>query len=255
LRQPSSPSPDKWLKYEILDLYDLADIEHLRKSIRRFSRAEHATALTQLRREFQIASRDKRRTGEDAFFVAKFVPSKLSILLPNVRIRNIKDLDLLGRAIRDRSDTQDELWFCRTNISPNVLSVAGRIAVDLGNGINSQTIEQVWRCSPRLIETFSPTFAFPFVRATRYGWGWTPRVEHVHVPPSAKESQTIIRNQFAAALLRLDSIRAKLEAFVDAIAAIGLGVCLEYKIEDSQLHIIDWDTANDTKVLDRLLRK
>ena len=255
MREPPTPSPDKWLKYELLDLYDLANIEYLRKSIRRFSRGEHATALTQLRREFQVASLDKRRVGEDVLFVAKFVPSKLSILLPNVRIRNIKDLDLLRRAIRDRSDTKDELWFCRTNISPDVLSVAGRIAVDWGNGLNSQTIEQVWRCSPRLIETLSPTFAFPFVRATRHGWGWAPRVEHVHVPPSAKESQTTIRNQFAVALLRLDNIRTKLEAFVEAIAAIGLGVCLEYKIEDNQLHIIDWDTANDSKVLDRLLRK
>jgi len=81
------------------------------------------------------------------------------------------------------------------------------------------------------------------------------KFEQVHVPGSAPETRSTIRHQFAVALPMLDSIKGRLEAFIDAIATVGLGVSLEYKIEDNRLSIIDRDTTNGPKILGRLLPK
>lgn len=111
MHKPSTRPPEKWLKYELLDLYGLAKIEFFRKSIRQFSRAEYASALTHLTKEIRTALREKKHSGRDAFFVTKLVRRELSILLPNVRIKTLEDIDLLQRAIQGRPETQDELCF------------------------------------------------------------------------------------------------------------------------------------------------
>jgi len=252
-QQPNAP-PQKWRKYELLDDFDLADTDYLRRTIHRFSREHRTDFLAQLRAELMTATANGKRHGQQ-LFVMKFVPKKLAMLLPNIRVQDMDDLDAVERAIRDEPfGDYDEIWFCRTDVGTNRFSVAGRILVDSLAGMNGQIIEQVWRCSPRLIESMGPTFPYPFIRAARSGWGWSPRIQEIHIPPSAPESEAVIREQFTVALTKLERSREKLEAFVEAVLAIGLNVCcLEYKIEGERLQIIDWDTTNDRMVINKYL--
>ena len=252
-QQPKAP-PQKWRKYELLEDFGLTSTEYLRRTIQRFPREQRSSFLSQLRKEVKTATANGKQEGQQ-LFVMKFVPKKLSMLLANIRIQSMSDLDAAERAVRDEPfGDYDEIWFCRTNVSVNSFSVAGRILIDSLAGREAHIIEQVWRCSPRLIESLGPTFRYPFVRATRSGWGWSPKIEQIHIPPSAPESAKVIREQFARALRKLDTARESLEVFVEAVLAVGLDVCcLEYKIEGERLQIIDWDTANDSLVINKLL--
>jgi len=248
----SGSPPQKWLKYELLDLFGLTDIAYLRKAIHRMPRSEHAAFFSRLSQAVRAAA---QQGSPETLFVVKFVPKRRAMMLPNVRVSCIADLQDVKRAIRDGAADYEELWFCRTNVSTRSLSVAGRVVVDSTAGSNAHVIEQVWRCSPRLIETLSPAFPYPFVRARRLGWGWSTRIDQIHLPSSAPESRAVLLQQLRAALLKLNEVRDQLELFSDAIAALGLPVCLEYKVEGRRLQIIDWDTPNDSLVLAELLPK
>lgn len=252
--QQSKPPPQKWRKYELLEDFGLADTNYLRRTIHRFPRDQRTTFLSRLRMEVVAATANDGQDGQ-YLFVVKFVPKKLAMLLPNIRVQNVADLAEVEKAVREEPFVDyDEIWFCRTNVGVNSFSVAGRILVDSSAGADVHIIEQVWRCSPRLIEALGPAFPYPFVRAARSGWGWSPKIQEVHIPPTAAESEMVLRAQFAASLQNLDRAREKIETFVEAILAIGLEVCcLEYKIEGNRLQIIDWDTTNDSLVINKLL--
>lgn len=245
--------PQKWRKYQLLELFGLADTQYLSKTIRRYPWAERFRALNAVRREFLERERDCEPGSH--LFVVKFVPPALAMLLPNVRVQNREDFVELEKALTAGGTRQfQEIWFCRTDVAVGTFSVAGRIRVDGSASTIGQFIEQVWRCSPRLIESLDDDFPYPFVRAYRPSWGWAPRIEKLYRPNDAPETEKIIEEQFRTGLRRLETIRERLESFVESIFAAGADVCvLEYKIEGSRLQIIDWDTVNEAEIINRLL--
>lgn len=246
--------PQKWRKYELLEDFGLADTSYLKKSIHRISWSERHCVLERLQDELETTARE---TGSENnfLFVVKFVPPNLAMMLPNFRVQSLNDLVPLKRALEAAdSGRYQEVWFCKTRVGVGSFSVAGRIFVDARAGKDAQIIEQVWRCSPRLIEVLDDKFPFPFIRATRSGWAWYPRIEQLHRPPSAPETEAVIREQFGRALCCLERKRELLEAFVERVISTGVEVCsLEYKIEDDLVQIIDWDTSDDSAVVNQLL--
>ena len=114
-------------------------------------------------------------------------------------------------------------------------------------------IEQVWRCSPRLIEVLGSEFPHPFVRAHRRGWRWSPSIDEVYVPQFVPETKATVVQELGISLRALDERREQLECMSALIAGLGLEVCFEYKLEGRRLQIIDWDTPNDALVLKELL--
>lgn len=250
-RRSARSLPLKWLKYELLDLYGLADLVYIERSIRRFRREDSSYFLSELRREIRGSGSLNTSQRLDGFFVTKLVPHRLSILLTNVRVYGLRDIPAVQRAISEPNSDHEEIWLCRTRADIRTLSVAGRLLVLADCG--SQVIEQVWRCSPRFIENLGPDFPYPFVRAVRPGWGWSMKIEEIHCTPNAPETGCALRCQLGATLRKLNASRERLEFFTDAITSLGLAISLEYKIEGEALQIIDWDTANDALVLDSLL--
>ena len=254
MKSSRRPLPQKWRKYELLEDFGLADTNYLKRSIHRVPWGDRNRVLEELRDEIETATKE---TGSESsfLFVVKFVPPKLAMMLPNYRVQSFDDLEPLERALATAdSGRYQEVWFCRTRVGVGSFSVAGRILVDARAGKNAQSIEQVWRCSPRLIEVLDDKFPYPFVRATRSGWAWSPVIEQIHRPPSAPETETVIREQFSRALCCLERKRELLETFVERVISAGVEVCsLEYKIEDDLVQIIDWDTSDDSGVVNKLL--
>ncbi len=242
--------PHKWLKYDVLAAFGLADINYLRKTIRRFPWSERSHAIECLREAMALNDGNVGKEGS-RFYVVKFVPHKLAMLLPNYRIMRLGDLAAVERAFDSVGASRyEELWFCTTDVSQGNYSVAGRILIDPNAGKDLHSIEQVWRCSPRLIESLGPEFPYPFVRAYRSGWGWSPRIEAIHMPSLAQESESRLLDEFATALRLLDKKREKLELFSEALIQVCRGACsLEYKIEGGNVQIIDWDSTNDSAVV------
>jgi hypothetical protein len=128
--------------------------------------------------------------------------------------------------------------------------VAGRIVFGAANTGGTQLVEQLWRGSPRLLETYSDDFAFPYVRASRYSWGWPFSVEHVHLPRKSAFSNLQLRSEFAYAMGCIEQEREKITKFCAFLDSFSFkAYSLEYKIVASRLKIIDWDTPNDMRVL------
>jgi len=246
--------PHKWRKYELLEDFGLADTNYLKRSIHRIPWDERYCVLEKLRDELKNSMQESG-SEKNYLFVVKFVPPRLAMMLPNYRVQSFDDLVPLKRALETTdSNRYQEVWFCRTHVGVGSFSVAGRILVDALAGKNAQTIEQVWRCSPRLIEVLDDKFPYPFVRATRSGWAWPPVIEQLHRPPASPETEDVIREQFGRALCCLERKRELLETFVEKVISSGTNVCsLEYKIEEDRLQIIDWDTSNDSVVINKLL--
>lgn len=235
--------PDKWAKYELLDEFELLAPDYLAQTIHRYTWENRFRVLDDLEGEFC-------RSAREQFFVVKFVPVRLCYLIPNIRIHNIYDIDLLRDALYALDAKYEEIWFCRTLVDEHRYCVAGRIVIDNRTAAKTQTIEQVWKCSPRLIQDFGRGFPYAYLMATRPGWGWRFQVQKFYIPDGDDASEMSLRKDFGNALRAIFEHREKLAAFEEFLFDCGChAISLEYKIEGSNLQFIDWDTHQDREII------
>jgi hypothetical protein len=243
--------PLKWQKYLALVDFGFISANELAADIRRYRISKVRRLISDLRSDL----REDFRRACRSFYVVKLVPLDLPGQLPNFNVERISQLSQLAAFLAAHDhENYVEAWYCRTRIDPEVFSVAGRIVFSAANTGGTQLVEQLWRSSPRKLETYSDDFAFPYVRASRYSWGWPYSIEHVHLTresaPESALSNLQLRSEFGYAMRCLEQEREKLEMFCAFLDSFSFkAYSLEYKIVASQLKIIDWDTPNDTQVL------
>jgi len=161
--------PMKWRKYLALVDFGFVSADELAADIRRYPISEVRRLVSDLRSDL----RDDLRRARRSFYVVKLVPVDLPGQLPNFNVERVSQLKELVAFITAHScENYLEAWYCRTRIDSEVFSVAGRIVFTAANTGGTQIVEQLWRGSPRLLETYSNDFALPYVRASRYSWGW-----------------------------------------------------------------------------------
>jgi hypothetical protein len=242
-----STVPLKWSKYLALVEFGFITAEELEKDIRRYRGGELHRLVSDIRSDI----REERRRGCRSLYVVKLVPADLPGQLPNFRLEDSSELkQLLG--FLDAHGAQDylEAWYCRTRVDPDVFMVAGRIVVIAANAEKTQIVEQLWRGSPRLLETYSEDFALPYVRASRYSWGWPYSIDLLHLPQKSALSNLQLRSEFGYSMRCIEQEREKIETFCTFLDSFSFkAYSLEYKIVESQLKIIDWDTPDDKRVL------
>jgi len=247
--------PLKWRKYLALVNFGFQSADELAADIRRYPRSKVHRLVSDIRSEIRHDSRRARRS----LYVVKLVPADLQGQLPNFRLERSSQLKQLVAFLAAHGDeTYLEAWYCRTRIDSEVFSVAGRIVFGAASHGRTQLVEQLWRGSPRLLETYSGDFALPYVRASRYSWGWPYSIEHVHLPQksaqkSARKSalgSLQLQSEFGYSMRCIEQEREKIAAFCTFLDSFSFkAYSLEYKIVASQLKIIDWDTPNDRRVL------
>jgi hypothetical protein len=243
--------PMKWRKYLALVDFGFISADELAADIRRYPRSKVHRLVSDIRSEIR---HDSRRACS-SFYVVKLVPADLPGQLPNFNVERSSQLKQLAAFLAAHSGGNHlEAWYCRTRIDSEVFSVAGRIVFSAADTGRTQLVEQLWRGSPRKLETYSDDFAFPYVRASRYSWGWPYSLEHVHLPRNSARKPALsnlqLQSEFGYSMRCIEEQREKLEtfcAFLDSFAFKAYS--LEYKIVASQLKIIDWDTPNDKRVL------
>jgi hypothetical protein len=239
--------PLKWKKYLALVDFGFQSADELAAEIRRYRISEVRRLVSDLRSDIRDDSRRARRS----FYVVKLVPADLPGQLPNFRVERSSQLKQLVAFLTAHSgETYLEAWYCRTRFDSEVFSVAGRIVFSAPNAGKTQLVEQLWRGSPRLLETYSDDFALPYIRASRYSWGWPYVIEHVHLPRKSALSNLQLQSEFGYSMRCIEQEREKVEAFCAFLDSFSFkAYSLEYKIVASQLKIIDWDTPNDRRVL------
>ncbi len=239
--------PLKWRKYLALVDFGFQSADELAAEIRRYPRSKVHRLVRDIGSDILCDSRQARRS----LFVVKLVPADLQGQLPNFRLERGSQLKQLVAFLTAHSGVNYvEAWYCRTRIDSEVFSVAGRIVFSAANAGGTQIVEQLWRGSPRLLETYSRDFAFPYVRASRYSWGWPYSIEHVHLPRKSALSNLQLQSEFGYAMRCIEQEKEKIATFCAFLDSFSFkAYCLEYKIVASQLRIIDWDTPNDQRVL------
>ncbi len=240
--------PTKWRKYLLLVQTGVCSLDWLEQEIRRYSAKDEGLLLADLERELRKDLREK----QTALYVLKIVPRWQNRQLLNLRLSSVKELAGVSRFL-SRAGPGDECWFCRTSMPAIGVSVAGRLAITAGGGQRHQVLEQVWHCSPRLIESYEPGFAFPYLRASRSSWGRRYLVEELHAPQPSSESAESLLADFLRVAREIEVARPRIEGLCEYLEERGcLVYSLEYKLSEGRLRVIDWDTENDWAVLERL---
>jgi len=239
--------PMKWRKYLALVDFGFVSADELATEIRRYPRSKVHRLVSDISADIRHDSRRARRS----LYVVKLVPADLQGQLPNFRVERSSQLKQLVAFLTAHSgETYLEAWYCRTRIDSEVFSVAGRIVFSAANAGGIQLVEQLWRGSPRLLETYSDDFALPYVRASRYSWGWPYSIQHVHLPRKSALSNLQLQSEFGYSMRCIEQEREKIGTFCRFLDSFSFkAYSLEYKIVASQLRIIDWDTPNDKRVL------
>jgi hypothetical protein len=186
--------------------------------------------------------------------VVKLVPADLPGQLPNFRLEDSSELKQLLEFL-DANEEKNylEAWYCRTRVDSDVFSVGGRIVFTVTNTGRTQIVEQLWRGSPRLLESYSDDFALPYVRASRYSWAWPYTIEHIHLPRMSLLNRSQLHSEFGYSVRCIEQEREKIEAFCAFLDSLSFkAYSLEYKIVGGQIKVIDWDTPNDKKVVGSL---
>lgn len=239
--------PMKWRKYLALVDFGFVSADELAAEIRRYRISKVRRLVSDLKSDI----RDDLRRARRSFYVVKLVPADLPGQLPNFNVERISQLRQLAAFLAAHSgENYLEAWYCRTRIDSEVFSVAGRIVFCAANPGGTQIVEQLWRASPRLLETYSQDFAFPYVRASRYSWGWPYSIQHVHLPRKSALSNLQLQSEFGYSMRCIEQEKEKITRFCAFLDSFSFkAYSLEYKIVASQLKIIDWDTPNDKRVL------
>ena len=244
--------PLKWRKYLLLTEFGLLSEEDLKGEVVRYPR-DGEVKLHQALSEALVIT-----PPGNALFVVKLVPRDEPGRLPNLRITKRGDLKLLPGFLTSWSSyPYTEIWCCRTSMVPSGLSVAGRMVIS-ETDVDSQTVEQLWRTSPRMLEYYhgGASFPHPYLRATRTGWGWHYTIRRTHIPPNrtlaSNYTKATLARDFGAAMVLMEEWREQIQLFISHLRSKGAAVLsIEYKAVGSRLTVIDWDTPDDRAVLSR----
>jgi hypothetical protein len=241
--------PLKELKYLLLAQFGLLPSDELKLGIKRYARS----AVKHLRRDLLHDFQKETVLGHGNLYVLKLIPYGHSWGLPNLRVQNKGDINRIPDFLSShRNFPYEEVWYCKTRVDPNVFSVAGRfVFLETGRWCG-QLVEQVWRCSPRLLEHFSSPFGYPYVRASRPSWGWSYTLDMVWAPPAWGITPSELRKEFQYSMELFERDRDRIERFLTFLASCGYkAYSIEYKIVSSRVMVIDWDTPNDAIAIER----
>lgn len=227
--------------------FGFTERQELEQDIRRYGRLEERRVI----RDIGADLRAETRMGRRFLYVIKLVSTNLSGRLPNFRVETLEDLRKVPRFLADHNGGDHaEIWFCRTRVDDKVFSVAGRFVFTPTDSDREQSVEQVWRCSPRLLEQMSGTSRFPYLRASRYSWGWPYAVEDVRIPRDWAMDQPTLVGEFLWSMRLFEQQRERIETFLAFLDSFAFrAYSLEYKIVGSRLTIIDWDTPDDKLIV------
>ena len=231
----------KWRKKELLMEYGLSTPEEIQAQTKIYRKSETSVLFSDLLRMF-----DSQR--QRYVYIIKLVPVELRPKLKNYLLQDKKELFLLKKMLA--SDySYEEIWCCKNPLDET--NIYGRYF--LGDGIHTDykhTIEIVLGNTARLIEKVTMNNSIPYIQAERTGWGRSYIVknncQHQYSPE--------MKVQLLSSACFIEKKREKIEFFAESLFKVGIySLCLEFVIQNHQMILIDWDTEDDRKALNRLL--
>lgn len=230
-------TPNKWLKYDIMDFFGIRDISEVSTSIHRYSIKNSEECLYQVK--------DNMTKNPDCIYIIKLVYLEKVYQLPNYLLISFDDwkkckADLTNKKLKQFS----EIWYCRNVLNKSLLFGRMLFCLDelFPRGGVCQ-IEIVWGESARLIEEY-PKLNTPFVRLTKSRS--TNEWDISEVLYAGREHDELLKD--------VKNIITKIPRYYHQILNIGEWLrncgCTWMSLEFSntiydKFHFIDWDTDND----------
>lgn len=161
--------PNKWKKHLTLVEFGLKSKEALENEIHRFGFHQKEQLVGSIRN-------DMLSHPKSGFYIVSFIPNLDCFKLPNFCVHTKEDLQTLEHSLSSNvSKNYQEIWYCKKPVAKEDNLLVGRISFQNASWIScmdhSQMIEQVWNCSHREIEKWSPNSTTPFLRASRQRLG------------------------------------------------------------------------------------
>lgn len=239
-------TPNKWLKYDIMNYFGIRDIGEVCTTIHRYSINDIEKCLYDVKEDMV-----KKPEG---VYVIKLVYMKKIYHLPNYLLMNLSDWKKCKSELSIKTLQQfSEIWYCGNEHTPNL--IFGRILFCLDDFFprkGANQLEIVWGASARFIEKY-PELDIPFITLTRNGIAdeWTIQ-------------EILYANRGHDSLMKdVESITTKIPKYYHQICDIGEWLhdcgCTWMSLEFSgtiydRLHFIDWDTDNDLFAVERWRR-
>lgn len=251
-------TPFKWKKHLILPFFGLRNFDDVKREIHRYKSRE-------LERLVDDIKQDMMKAECKCAYLISFVPIQQEYKLPNVMIKTVEQLEKFysENCCTNIGNKYTEIWFFKKNISKESSNLVGRISFNLRE-VNeqvksiecAQTLEQVWNANHREIEKYNGEKRLNFIAASRMGWNRRYKINEVSIPMKLHLNIKNILKDFRKVTMQIESYRENIEEFCEYLKSLGINeVSLEYMMSNGEFSFIDWDSPNDKKVVNSLIKE
>lgn len=181
--------------------------------------------------------------------------------LPNINVSNINELEQFYKQNINNYQFQ-EIWFCKKKAEKGQVFSVGRISINTSRQTSNivgletgQIIEQVWNTNHRAIEKYTVLENIAYLRASRIDWARRYSIDKVQIPQESNIYKEQMIQQFTEAVKNIEQQMEKIESMSQYLSEMGINsFSLEYLLEGNKFLFIDWDSQNDIKVINQLIK-
>lgn len=244
--------PLKWKKHLMLPMFGLREIEDLQKEIHRYNSKNIAKAVEDIKNDMQI---DENKSN---LYTISLVKNNQLHNLPNINIANIQELKNFYNKYSKNKEFS-EIWFCKKKKNKDQTFLVGRISFDTRkqlDNIDSQILEQVWNTSHRDIENYNEKYTKAYIRASRKDWGMRYSINKLSIPQNSNLNKEKIISQFTEVVKEIERKRENIEILSEYLKKLDINqFSLEYLLQEGKFLFIDWDSQNDLKAINGIIRE
>lgn len=136
----------------------------------------------------------------------------------------------------------------------------GRISISTLNQISNieqgQIVEQVWNTNHRTLEKYVEREDVSYLRASRTDWGRRYSIDKIKASTAEDISKNRMISEFIESVKEIELRKEKIESMSQYLKKLGINeYSLEYLIEENRFSFIDWDSQDDLKVIEALIKE
>lgn len=231
----------KWKKKLILEKYGFISYLTLIEETNRYKKTNLNSVLNLLRIELLGLK-------ENDYIRLVLVPNKYQPKLKNYIFKNINDLNSINDFLQ-RNNEYDEIWYYKgTDLNKKVF--AGRISFDFYNKNFKEIIEIVTGDDPRKLESLTLLNSdVNYLRATRHYAKSIYRFDEIRTRQNSINKNELL-DFFFILQKKIRIYKNSIDVFSEALIKYGINsFSLEYKTYNNDVLFIDWDSSNDSIII------
>ena len=228
----------------------------MKEEVHRYKTQEVSCLIEDIKKDIQ-------NSNAKCSYLISFIPKNQEYKLPNVSISSIDELETFyEKYLQTHNKKYAEMWYFKKFANKNLNNLIGRIAIDnrhvydnASDFKSSQIVEQVWSANHREIERYNEKLGFTFLSASREGWNKRYKIDKIKIPEGINIDKDKILRQFAEIVKEIELRRENIENFSEYLKTLGVkSFSIEYMVREGRLSFIDWDSENDIKVVNNLIK-